>query len=62
MARPLYESSDDRIRELAAVNRLLRGTEKTVRKLPIRYGVDFAIITNGEITAWAEVKLSLIHI
>ena len=56
MARPLYETADDRQRELAAVNRLLRGTEKTVRKLPIRYGVDFAIITNGEITAWAEVK------
>jgi len=56
MARPLYETEDDRKRELAAINRLLRGTEKTVRKLPIRYGVDFAIITNGEITAWAEVK------
>jgi len=56
MARPLYETADDRQREIAAINRLLRGTEKTVRKLPIRYGVDFAIIKDGEITAWVEVK------
>jgi hypothetical protein len=56
MARPLYETADDRSRELAAINRLLRNSGKTVRKLPIRYGVDFAVLKEGEITAWVEVK------
>jgi len=56
MSRPLYESENDRRRERAAMERLLDGSDNTARKLPIRYEVDFAIIKNGEIVSWAEVK------
>lgn len=56
MARPLYESANDRRRERAAMERLFEGTGRTVRKLPIRYGIDFAVIRDGQIVSWAEVK------
>lgn len=56
MSRPLYESETDRVREKAAIERLLAGTDKTFRKLPIKYEVDYAILKDGEIVSWAEVK------
>lgn len=56
MSRPLYETDNDRRKERLAMDRLLMGSNKVFRKLPIRYGVDFAIISDGKIVSWAEVK------
>lgn len=56
MARPLYETSNDRDRELIAINRLLKGTDKEPIKLPIIYGIDYAVKEDGCITSWVEVK------
>lgn len=55
MTRPLYETQNDRAREMDAI-RKIAGPNDIVRKLPIRYGVDFLVFRNDVAHAWIEVK------
>lgn len=54
--RPRYEAPEDRENELAAIGHLCREWNCGAQKLPVSYCVDFALVRNGRIFAWAEVK------
>lgn len=57
MARPMYESQQDLSKEnvVAAQLGALWGCE--LYKMPIRYHIDWAVTKNGEIKAFAELKI-----
>lgn len=57
MARPLYESAQDRLNERMAVAELCRLYQCKAYKLPISYGLDYALVRDpDQIIALAEIK------
>jgi len=56
--RELYESGHDRTKETAAVERFIHhfGGGADYVKLPIQYKLDFAIVRDGRVTSFIEVK------
>lgn len=56
MARPLYESEDDLARERAVVEALCSSLGCTYCKLPISYGLDYALHRDGKIISMIEIK------
>ena len=63
MARPTYESSGDRSSETVAVEKFIGsfGGDVSFIKLPVQYKMDFALVRNGTITAFVEVKCRKNH-
>jgi len=56
MSRPLYETSADREHESRLVSGLSQKFKCTFEKLPIKMGMDYAALRNGEVVAFFEVK------
>ena len=57
MGRPQYESPEDRLNERMAVAELCRLYECKAYKLPISYGLDYALVRDSDrIIALAEIK------
>ena len=56
MSRPLYESGLDRANERAVADVLLERWRCSAVKLPISYELDYALVRDGTVRAWAEVK------
>jgi hypothetical protein len=56
MSRPMYENSATLEAERRAIMRYAKAWDYDVRKLPIRYNIDYAMMSQTKITAWAEVK------
>jgi hypothetical protein len=54
--RPLYESQSDLQNEFAVAALLAKRWSCEFRKLPIKYGVDFAVCQGRDIVAFAEIK------
>ena len=56
--RELYESGHDRTKEAAAVGKFIErfGGGVDFFKLPIQYKLDFAIVRDGSVTSFIEVK------
>lgn len=57
MPRPLYESAEDRTRELVAAEAAFGPHGLSVRKLPLAYEVDFAVLRGERVIGVAEVKV-----
>ena len=55
MSRPLYESPDNREAEEAIAHAIKLTWKCMVKKLPIRYEIDFALVRE-EVVALAEIK------
>lgn len=55
--RPLYETAGDVNNEQAVARDVESAFQCRLVKLPIRYGLDYAIEDEGQIKAWAEVKV-----
>ena len=57
MARPTYESDEDRDNERRVIEKLASGLEYTPRKLPALYALDFALCDEDKrIKAFVEIK------
>jgi hypothetical protein len=56
MARPTYETHEDRANELLAASRISAVLNCSPRKLPKRYIVDYVFLKDNKPVAWAEVK------
>lgn len=56
MIRPMYENNATLEAERKAIMRYAKAWNYDVRKLPIRYNVDYAMLNQSSITAWAEIK------
>lgn len=54
--RPTYESGADLAAEQAAIGVAAQTWGASYAKLPNQYRVDFAVLRNKSIVAWAEVK------
>lgn len=62
MARPMYECSEDWKKERAAISVLEEHFKAIGSKLPISYGVDYALVGKGDrILAFFEVKSRCNH-
>lgn len=55
--RPLYETAVDVNNEQAVARDVESAFQCVLHKLPIRYGLDYALEDEGQIKAWAEVKV-----
>ena len=55
-SRPLYETQTDLLRELSFIDSLCDLWKCDSRKLPIRYKLDYALLREGVIAAFLEVK------
>ena len=56
MTRPMYESSGDRNNEQQVVKRLAAAGGGEYQKLPISYRMDYAVVRDGEIAGFVEIK------
>lgn len=56
-ARPLYESQQDLLRERAVADQLSRRWNCEIYKMPVRYQIDWAMLRDGELKAFAELKI-----
>jgi len=56
MNRPYYENNVTLDAERKAITRYAEAWGCDVRKLPVRYNVDYAIMNKDGIFAWAEIK------
>ena len=56
MSRPLYENDETLWREYEAAQEVEKWSGATLKKIPIRYGLDYGIVREGEIVAFAELK------
>lgn len=56
MSRPLYESDDDLAKERAAVEALCSSLGCSYSKLPISYGLDYALHRDGRVFSMIEIK------
>lgn len=56
MARPLYEDEEDLARERAVVQALCSTLGCTYRKLPISYGLDYALLDGERVMSMIEIK------
>lgn len=54
--RPIYETATDISREAGIAASLAACWDCRFQKMPKFYGVDFAALRKGEITAWFEIK------
>lgn len=54
--RPLYEANRDLANEIDVINRVCRAWSCEAQKIPISYNLDFALIRNGQVAAYAEIK------
>jgi len=57
VVRPLYETGDDRTRETTFVEKLCVAWHCDARKLPMHYRLDFAMLRDGIIRAFLEIKV-----
>lgn len=55
--RPIYESQFDRNNEQDVADILSKTWEAEIKKLPMSYNVDWIMLRNGEIKAFAELKV-----
>ena len=55
--RPLYETDEDRGREGSFIEELCIAWQCEARKLPMHYKLDFAMIRDGVIKAFLEIKV-----
>ncbi len=56
MTRPMYESAADRSNEQHVIERLAAAWGGEYHKLPISYRMDYAVVRNGEIASFVEIK------
>ena len=56
IVRPAYETQEDLFREVSFIERLCAVWKCGSRKLPIRYKLDYALLRDGIIRAFLEVK------
>ena len=56
MTRPMYESAADRSNEQQVIERLAAAWGGEYHKLPISYRMDYAVVRNGEIASFVEIK------
>lgn len=56
MIRPYYENNTTLEAERKAILRYAQAWGCDVRKLPVRYTIDYAMISDNKISAWAEIK------
>ena len=56
MARPLYENQATLEKERTLAKQLVDSWACELGKLPIRYGIDYAFLRNGEVVGFAELK------
>jgi len=56
VSRPLYETSEDLGRERDVVANIEKRWSCQAQKLPMRYKLDYALMRNGKVSAWAEIK------
>lgn len=54
--RPRYESSNDLDNEREVISVIEKAWKVESVKLPISYGLDFALLRDGQVKAFAEVK------
>jgi len=54
--RPRYENPIDLENEKIVANEIKKRFRLDLKKLPIDYNVDYALMSNSKIRAWAEVK------
>lgn len=55
--RPTYESEADRVNESNVAGFVSSRWKCALKKLPKAYHLDYAIVRDGAISAWAEVKV-----
>ena len=55
--RPRYETQDDLSREGAFSRKVSEKFNCTFRKMPLRYGLDYAAMRDGVIVAFIEIKV-----
>lgn len=56
MSRPLYETKEHLKGETEVVNTIEYLWKANLKKLPIKYKLDYAAERNGKIVAWVEIK------
>lgn len=56
MKRPIYETDDNRKKERTVADKIEKALGYTLRKLPIRYGLDYAAFQNDRLAKWFEIK------
>lgn len=56
MARPLYEDDGDRAREREVAKEICKLLDCQARKLPISYGLDFALLRGEDVFSFVEIK------
>lgn len=56
MARPLYEQDSDRANERAAVDEICAALSCEAHKLPISYGLDYALTRDDRVISMLEIK------
>ena len=54
--RPLYEAKRDLVNEIEVINKVCFAWSCEAQKMPISYNLDFALIRNGQVAAYAEIK------
>lgn len=59
--RPIYETDDDLQNELVVVKDLCSGLNCSYKKLPISYGLDYALIREEDVFAFIEIKCRKRH-
>lgn len=59
--RPLYETEDDLQNELAVVKDLSSSLNCSYKKLPISYGLDYALVRDEDVFAFIEIKCRKRH-
>jgi len=53
---PIYETKDDLLNEKSVIDFISGIRPYTFRKLPQRYALDYALIQDGDVVGWAEIK------
>lgn len=56
MSRPLYETSEDLGKERAVIADIEQRWRCQAQKMPVRYKLDYALMRDGKVCAWTEVK------
>lgn len=55
--RPIYETEDYHKAERKVIDKICHGWRCDAVKLPIKYALDYALVREGNVIAWAEVKI-----
>ena len=59
--RPLYETEEDVQNELNVVKEICSGLNCSYKKLPISYGLDYALVRGEDVFAFVEIKCRKRH-